>query len=172
MSSPEISKQAVVQLVQRVTGKRFVQRTLKTRRRGVAHDRVIGITTHHHRLGLRIKLTNRLEGLASSQSTRNRQIQKDQIKTSIASLHVGRFEITQDAAVGFRLFGVRQGGMCANDTLRGPVRFPDELTIGYTKYINRLGGGVSWDALLTLQGHIDPEFLPQLTTMGAGCPER
>ncbi|MEZ5414577.1 MAG: hypothetical protein R3F03_09720 [Opitutaceae bacterium] len=46
------------------------------------------------------------------------------------------------------------------------MRFPDELTIGYTKYINRLGGVVSWDAPLTLQGHIDPEFLPQLTALG------
>lgn len=49
---------------------------------------------------------------------------------------------------------------------KGPVRFPDELTIGYTKFINRRGGVVSWDVPLTLKGHIDEEFLPQLTALG------
>lgn len=32
--------------------------------------------------------------------------------------------------------------------------------------INRRGGVVSWDAPLTIAGHIDPEFLPQLTALG------
>lgn len=49
---------------------------------------------------------------------------------------------------------------------KGPVRFPDELTIGYTKFINRRGGVVSWDVPLTIKGHIEPEFLPQLTALG------
>jgi hypothetical protein len=49
---------------------------------------------------------------------------------------------------------------------QGPVRFPDELTIGYTKFINSRGGVVSWDVPLTLAGHIDPAFLPQLTALG------
>jgi hypothetical protein len=49
---------------------------------------------------------------------------------------------------------------------RGPVRFPDELTIGYTKFINRRGGVVSWDAPLQLDGRIDPAFLPQITALG------
>lgn len=49
---------------------------------------------------------------------------------------------------------------------QGPVRFPDELTIGYTKFINRRGGVISWDAPLQINGHIDPEFLPQLTALG------
>ncbi len=49
---------------------------------------------------------------------------------------------------------------------KGPVRFPDELTIGYTKFINSRGGVVSWDVPLTTSGLIDPEFLPQLTTLG------
>lgn len=49
---------------------------------------------------------------------------------------------------------------------KGPVRFPDELTIGYTKFINRRGGVVSWDAPLTLEGRVDPEFWPQLVALG------
>ncbi len=49
---------------------------------------------------------------------------------------------------------------------KGPVRFPDELTIGYTKFINSRGGVVTWDAPLTTAGLIDPEFLPQLTALG------
>lgn len=49
---------------------------------------------------------------------------------------------------------------------KGPVRFPDELTIGYTKFINRKGGVVSWDAPLTTAGLIDEEFRPQLTALG------
>lgn len=47
-----------------------------------------------------------------------------------------------------------------------PMRFPDELTIGYTKFFNSKGGVVSWDAPLTMKGHIDPEFLPQITALG------
>jgi hypothetical protein len=49
---------------------------------------------------------------------------------------------------------------------KGPVRFPDELTIGYTRFFNSKGGVISWDAPLTTAGLIDPEFLPQITALG------
>jgi len=50
---------------------------------------------------------------------------------------------------------------------KGPVRFPDELTIGYTKFINSRGGVVTWDAPLTTAGLIDETFRPQLMALGA-----
>ncbi len=49
---------------------------------------------------------------------------------------------------------------------QGPVRFPDELTIGYTKFINQRGGVVTWDAALLMDGTLDPAFLPQITALG------
>jgi len=49
---------------------------------------------------------------------------------------------------------------------KGPVRFPDELTIGYTKFINSRGGVVSWDAPLTQRGLIDEAFWPQVKALG------
>jgi hypothetical protein len=49
---------------------------------------------------------------------------------------------------------------------KGPVRFPDELTIGYTKFMNRKGGVVTWDAPLTYTGLIDEEFRPHVTALG------
>jgi len=55
---------------------------------------------------------------------------------------------------------------------KGPVRFPDELTIGYTKFINSRGGVVSWDVPLTLAGHIDEAFRPQLTALGHAIARR
>lgn len=51
---------------------------------------------------------------------------------------------------------------------KGPVRFPDELTIGYTKFINSRGGVVTWDLPLTLEGHIAEEFRPQLAALSKG----
>lgn len=48
---------------------------------------------------------------------------------------------------------------------QGPVRFPDELTIGYTKYINSLGGVVTWDIATTATGLIDPAFIPQIRAL-------
>jgi hypothetical protein len=47
-----------------------------------------------------------------------------------------------------------------------PLRFPDELTIAYTKFINRKGGVISWDAPLTKGGLVDPEFWPQVLALG------
>ncbi len=49
---------------------------------------------------------------------------------------------------------------------KGPVRFPDELTIGYTKFINGKGGAVTWDVPLTSTGLIDENFRPQLAALG------
>lgn len=49
---------------------------------------------------------------------------------------------------------------------QGPVRFPDELTIGYTKFINGKGGVVTWDVPLTITGLIQEEFRPQLAALG------
>ena len=48
---------------------------------------------------------------------------------------------------------------------KGPVRFPDELTIGYTKFINSKEGVVTWDLPLTPSGLIDEEFRPQLAAL-------
>jgi hypothetical protein len=50
---------------------------------------------------------------------------------------------------------------------KGPVRFPDELTIGYTKFINSRGGVVTWDLPLTTAGLIEEAFRPQLAALGA-----
>ncbi|MDB6126297.1 MAG: hypothetical protein JWM35_193 [Verrucomicrobia bacterium] len=55
---------------------------------------------------------------------------------------------------------------------KGPRRFPDELTIGYTKFINSRGGVVTWDAPLLANGLIDEEFLPQLTALGRAGSRR
>ena len=48
---------------------------------------------------------------------------------------------------------------------QGPVRFPSELTIGYTKFINSRGGVVTWDIALTPAGLIEEEFRPQLAAL-------
>ena len=47
-----------------------------------------------------------------------------------------------------------------------PLRFPDELTIAYTKYINGKGGVISWDAPLTTGGLIAPVVHPQVLAWG------
>ncbi|MDB6093624.1 MAG: hypothetical protein JWM32_1186 [Verrucomicrobia bacterium] len=49
---------------------------------------------------------------------------------------------------------------------KGPVRFPDELTIGYTKFINRRGGAVTWDVPLTATGLIAEDFRAQVAALG------
>ncbi len=53
---------------------------------------------------------------------------------------------------------------------KGPVRFPDELTIGYTKFINGQGGAVTWDVPLTPSGLIEESFRPQLAALGVSLP--
>jgi hypothetical protein len=49
---------------------------------------------------------------------------------------------------------------------KGPVRFADELTIGYTKFFNSKGGVVSWDVPLTPTGLLDEAFRPQVEALG------
>jgi alpha-L-fucosidase len=55
---------------------------------------------------------------------------------------------------------------------RGPVRFPDELTIGYTKFINGKGGAVTWDVPVTPDGLIEESFRPQLAALGKALAEK
>ncbi|MEO6876191.1 MAG: alpha-L-fucosidase [Opitutaceae bacterium] len=49
---------------------------------------------------------------------------------------------------------------------KGPLRFPDELTIGYTKFFNSKGGVISWDAPLQINGLMDEAFRPQIEALG------
>ena len=49
---------------------------------------------------------------------------------------------------------------------KGPLRFPDELTIGFTAFFNSKGGVVSWDVPLTPTGLLDETFRPQLEALG------
>lgn len=53
---------------------------------------------------------------------------------------------------------------------KGPLRFPDELTLGYTKFINSKGGVISWDVPLTATGLLDETFRPQLEALGRALP--
>jgi len=46
------------------------------------------------------------------------------------------------------------------------LRFPDELVIGYTKFINNIGGIVTWDANIQTGGTIHPDALRQLIALG------
>ena len=55
---------------------------------------------------------------------------------------------------------------------QGPLRFPDEFTVGYTKFINQRGGAVTWDVPLTSFGLIDESFRPQLATLGRAIRSR
>ncbi len=45
---------------------------------------------------------------------------------------------------------------------QGEPRFPDELTVGYTRYINQHGGVVTWDVPITPDGQIPDPFIRQL----------
>lgn len=44
----------------------------------------------------------------------------------------------------------------------GSPRFPDELVVGYTKYVNNHEGVVTWDVPLSLEGEIPDVFMEQL----------
>lgn len=55
---------------------------------------------------------------------------------------------------------------------KGPVRFPEEMIIGYTKTINNQDGTVSWDVPLTRKGLIEPEFISPLKRLGHACSPR
>jgi len=55
---------------------------------------------------------------------------------------------------------------------KGPIRFPEEMIIGYTKTINNQDGTVSWDVPLTRKGLIEPEFLGPLAQLGREIHQR
>ena len=55
---------------------------------------------------------------------------------------------------------------------KGPIRFPEEMIIGYTKTINSQDGTVSWDVPLTRKGLIEPEFIESLRRLGREIPPR
>jgi hypothetical protein len=47
-----------------------------------------------------------------------------------------------------------------------PLRFPDELVIGYTKYVTSHDGVITWDAGIEENGHLQKEHLDQLRALG------
>jgi len=47
-----------------------------------------------------------------------------------------------------------------------PPRFPTELVVGYTRYVNRHGGVVTWDVPISTDGRIPDAFLAQLRAIG------
>ena len=49
---------------------------------------------------------------------------------------------------------------------RGPLRFPDEFVVGYTRHVNARGGVVTWDVPIEETGHIPQPFLDQLALVG------
>ena len=48
----------------------------------------------------------------------------------------------------------------------GTPRFPDELAVGYTKYVTQLGGVITWDVPIGNDGRISDEFVRQLAAIG------
>ncbi|HEY3330321.1 MAG TPA: hypothetical protein VGK19_09900 [Capsulimonadaceae bacterium] len=50
----------------------------------------------------------------------------------------------------------------------GPLRMPDELAVGYTKYVASFGGATTWDVPISKDGKIPDDFLAQLTKIGEG----
>lgn len=48
----------------------------------------------------------------------------------------------------------------------GAPRYPDALVIEYTKYVNSLGGVMSWDVPIDADGNIPSAFIRQLKVMG------
>ena len=51
---------------------------------------------------------------------------------------------------------------------KGPLRFPDEFVIGYTKHVISRGGVVTWDVPIQKGGLISEPFLKQLQTLSEG----
>ncbi len=47
----------------------------------------------------------------------------------------------------------------------GPLRFPDEFVLGYTKHVVSKGGVVTWDVQITPGGLVPNEFLNQLKVL-------
>ena len=54
---------------------------------------------------------------------------------------------------------------CGGDT----PRFPDDLAIAYTRYVNSRGGVVTWDVPILKSGLIPQPFAAQLRALGAAC---
>jgi len=50
-----------------------------------------------------------------------------------------------------------------------PPRFPIDLVAGYTRYIIRRGGVVTWDAPISKEGRIPDEFIDQLNAVDEAC---
>jgi hypothetical protein len=50
-------------------------------------------------------------------------------------------------------------------------RFPDDLAIAYTRYINSRGGVMTWDVPILKTGLIPQPFLRQLQALGAACSQ-
>jgi alpha-L-fucosidase len=48
---------------------------------------------------------------------------------------------------------------------RGPLRFPDEFVVGYTRHVNARGGVVTWDVPIEETGRIPQPFLDQLALL-------
>lgn len=48
----------------------------------------------------------------------------------------------------------------------GQPRYPDDLIVNYTRYINSFGGAVTWDAPISREGKIPEAFLRQLRGNG------
>ncbi len=52
-----------------------------------------------------------------------------------------------------------------------PLRFPDELVIGYTKYVTSHDGVITWDAGIEENGHLQEDHLAQLRALGEAMKE-
>jgi hypothetical protein len=48
---------------------------------------------------------------------------------------------------------------------RGPLRFPDELIVGFTKHVNAVGGVVTWDVPVGPRGTLDEATTRQLAAL-------
>ena len=48
---------------------------------------------------------------------------------------------------------------------RGPLLFPDEFVVGYTRHVNARGGVVTWDVPIEATGYIPQPFLDQLALL-------
>ncbi len=51
----------------------------------------------------------------------------------------------------------------------GNPRYPDELIVNYTKYINSFEGAVTWDVPINHNGKIPDAYIKQLSAIGRAC---
>ncbi len=54
----------------------------------------------------------------------------------------------------------------------GEPRFPDELAIGYTRFVMDCGGAITWDVPIDSSGLIPPQFVEQLQAIGRSVAAR